>query len=86
VVELHIAGGRPADHEGLATLEDDHGLEVQPGTWALAAHIAARAPNLKAMIIECERNPIEAVLPLFAECRARLGAHLPRPEVPPAAR
>jgi uncharacterized protein (UPF0276 family) len=36
VVELHIAGGRPADHEGLATLEDDHGLEVQPGTWALA--------------------------------------------------
>lgn len=86
VVELHIAGGRPVDHEGLATLEDDHGLEVQPGTWALAERIAAQAPNLKAVIIECERNPVEAVLPLFAECRARLGPHLPRPEVPLAAR
>lgn len=82
VIELHIAGGRPTEHAGLELIEDDHGIDVLPETWQIAEHIAARAPNLKAVIIECERNSIEAALPLYAECRARLGAHLPRAEAP----
>lgn len=79
VIELHIAGGRLSQHQGLDLIDDDHGVDVLPQTWQIAEHIAARAPNLKAVIIECERNPAAAALPLFAECRARLGAHLPQP-------
>ena len=79
VIELHIAGGSPRSHQGLDVIDDDHGVSVSPDTWAIAEHIAARAPNLKAVIVECERNPIDAAAPIFAECAARLGAHLPRP-------
>lgn len=72
VVELHIAGGRLHDEAGLPWIEDDHGPEVLPDTWQIAAEAARRAPNLKAIIVECERNPIPAVLPIFARAQALL--------------
>lgn len=76
VVELHIAGGAECDHEGLHWVDDDHGTDVLPDTWRIADHVAARAPNLKAVVVECERNPLPAVLPLYAEVLARLGPAL----------
>ncbi len=72
VVELHIAGGRLHDEAGLPWIEDDHGPEVLPDTWQIAAEAARRATNLKAIIVECERNPIPAVLPIFARAQALL--------------
>lgn len=74
VVELHIAGGSHRDHDGLSWIDDDHGTEVLAETWAIVEHVAARAPNLKAVVIECERNPLPAVRPLFAAAEARLAA------------
>jgi uncharacterized protein (UPF0276 family) len=72
VVEIHVAGGSEADHAGFAWVEDDHGVDVLDDTWRIVGHIAAHAPNLKAVVVECERNPLDAVLPLFAETRRRL--------------
>lgn len=72
VVELHIAGGRIHDEAGLPWIEDDHGPEVLPDTWQIATEAARRATNLKAIIVECERNPIPAVLPIFARSQALL--------------
>jgi uncharacterized protein (UPF0276 family) len=81
VVELHVAGGAEADHAGFAWVDDDHGGAVLPDTWSIVEHVVARAPNLKAVVVECERNPLDVALPLFADVRARLGDHL-RPATP----
>ncbi len=71
VVELHIAGGTLRDHKGFPWIEDDHGRDVLPETWEIAEHLAAAAPNLKAVVIECERNPIDVVRPLFGAAATR---------------
>ena len=72
LVEIHIAGISERDTDGMAWLEDTHGVEIQEVTWTIVEHVLARAPNLKAVVIECERNPLEAVLPLFDQARNRL--------------
>lgn len=73
VLELHVAGGRERDVEGLAFVDDDHGTAVLPDTWAIFEAAIARAPNLRAVVVECERNPIPAVLPLFRRVAAAWG-------------
>ena len=65
IVEVHVAGGSTFEHEGRTFIDDDHGLEVQAGTWQLLETVLDRAPNLKAVVFECERNRIDEVLPGF---------------------
>jgi uncharacterized protein len=65
IIELHVAGGSEHAHEGYAFVEDDHTTEVLPDTWRIFDYIVARAPHLKAVVFECERNPLEACLPGF---------------------
>ena len=66
VVELHVAGGTPVDVEGLSLIEDAHGPEPLPETWAiLEAVLSAKPPSLKAIVYECERNPADDVLANF---------------------
>lgn len=65
VVELHIAGGVERQHEGFAYVADDHTPAVLDETWAIFEHVIAGAHNLKAVVFECERNPLEACLPGF---------------------
>ena len=72
VVELHVAGGRLFEHGGRSFVEDDHGTEVLPESWAILDHVLARAVNLRAVIVEAERNPLEKALPLFEAVRERL--------------
>lgn len=74
VVELHIAGGSVRDEAGLAWVDDDHGPAVLPDTWEIAAEAIARASNLKAIVVECERNAIAPVLPLFTRAADLLAA------------
>jgi uncharacterized protein (UPF0276 family) len=76
VIELHVAGGRVHELDGLAWVEDDHGVEVLPDTWRIAEAVIARARNLRAIVVECERNSIAEVLPLFRRTQALLPAHL----------
>jgi uncharacterized protein (UPF0276 family) len=66
IVEMHVAGGRALDTpDGFAFVDDDHSLGVLDEVWPLLERIAPNAPNLKAVVLECERNPLDAVLPLF---------------------
>jgi len=76
VVELHLAGGRELEREGLAWVEDDHGVEILPETWAIAEAAIDRASNLRALVVECERNAIAEVVPLFERAASLAGAEL----------
>jgi len=66
VVEMHVAGSSLAEHDGFSWLEDDHGLDVLPETWALVRRVAAGASELRAVVLECERNSLEDCLPVYA--------------------
>jgi uncharacterized protein len=72
VVELHVAGGRVHERGGFTWIEDDHGTDVLPDTWAISEAAIARATNLRAVVVECERNPIPAVVSLFEAVEALL--------------
>ncbi len=71
VLELHIAGGSRFDHLGRAFIDDDHCAQPLPETWELLEYVLPRAPALRAIVYECERNPLESVLPGFGQLRAR---------------
>jgi uncharacterized protein (UPF0276 family) len=73
VVELHVAGGTPHAVDGFAWVEDDHTPDVLADTWQVVEYVVPRAPNLKAVVFECERNPAAACLPGFARLAALLG-------------
>jgi uncharacterized protein (UPF0276 family) len=75
VVELHIAGGTEQHLHGMPWIEDDHGTTILPETWEIVDHMVAHAPNLRAIIIECERNPLAEVLPLFEAVAERFSGH-----------
>ena len=73
VVEIHVAGGVVRQDQGYTWIEDDHSPAVLDATWAIVAHVLARAPNLRAIVFECERNPLAATLPVYR----RLAGMLP---------
>jgi len=75
IVELHIAGGTERQHEGLGFIEDDHGTSVLPGAWEIFSYALTRAKNLRAVVFECERNPLEQVLPILRQIGRMLAAH-----------
>ena len=72
VVELHVAGGEEREHEGFRHVVDSHTLDVLPETWELVDEVARSAPQLRAVVLECERNPLEVVLPGFEALERRL--------------
>ncbi|HEU5057792.1 MAG TPA: DUF692 family protein [Kofleriaceae bacterium] len=73
VVEMHVAGGVERDTDGFPWVEDDHQPEPLPDTWQIFEHVAARAPNLRAVVYECERNPPGEVTGNFRRIRHTLG-------------
>lgn len=72
VVEMHVAGGSLHSQDGFDWVEDDHTPDPLPDTWRIFEHVAARAPNLRAVVYECERNSEAEVLPGFARLRDTL--------------
>lgn len=81
VVEMHVAGASTTEVEGLSIVEDDHTTVVLPDTWAIAEALVPRATELRAVVFECERNPLAACLPGFgriAETLSVSGAAEPR--------
>ena len=72
VVELHVAGSTPHEHGGVTYWEDDHTPEVLAETWAIFDWLAPKLPNLKAVVFECERNPLHTVLAGFERLSATL--------------
>ena len=71
VIEVHVAGGVLHDLDGLAWIEDAHGVDVLPEVWSLTEAVLARAPNCRAVVVEAERNPLPAVRGLMAQVAAR---------------
>jgi uncharacterized protein (UPF0276 family) len=65
VVELHVAGSTRREHDGLAYWDDDHTPHILDDTWRIFERVVPHAPNLKAVVFECERNPLHAVLAGF---------------------
>jgi uncharacterized protein (UPF0276 family) len=72
VVELHIAGGEEHSHDGFSWIEDAHAPGVLDHTWRILDAIVDRLPNLRAVVFECERNPLAEVAPVFGEIARRL--------------
>ncbi len=66
VVEVHVAGASEFVQDGRCFIDDNHSPEPLPETWLLLEHVLARAPALRAIVYECERNRIEDVVPRFA--------------------
>jgi uncharacterized protein (UPF0276 family) len=77
VVELHVAGGSELDVDGLALVDDSHGPEPLPDTWAIFEHVVARAPGLRAVVYECEKNDADQVLDNFRRLNQRFAARVP---------
>jgi uncharacterized protein len=83
VVEMHVAGGAYTEVEGYQYIEDSHAPEPLPATWEILEYVVPRAPNLKALVFECEHNAPEECLLVFE----RLNALFPvKPEARGAAR
>ncbi|MCB9545605.1 MAG: DUF692 family protein [Myxococcales bacterium] len=72
VVEVHVAGAGHAEVDGLAIVEDDHTPAVLPDTWTILEALAPRATELRAVVFECERNPLDDCLPGFRRIAATL--------------
>jgi uncharacterized protein (UPF0276 family) len=70
IVELHVAGTTQHTYDGFVYRQDDHTPQVLDDTWEIFAWIAPRAPNLKAVVFECERNALEAVMAGFQRIAA----------------
>lgn len=71
VIEVHLAGGRLAP-SGLWI--DSHDHPVDELAWTLLAHVARRAPNLRAVIIERDDRlpPLDELLSEVARARSIL--------------
>jgi uncharacterized protein len=72
IIELHVAGATEYEKDGFAYVEDDHKTTILPETWAILDYVAPRAPHLKAVVYECERNPLGECLGGFERIAAAL--------------
>lgn len=77
VIELHVAGGTPAQIDGLPIIEDSHVPEPLTDTWRIYEHVVLRASNLRAVVYECEKNPIEECVDNFRRLRSAWQAARP---------
>ena len=77
VIELHMAGGSTQFFQGLEYIEDDHNPEILALTWSLFEMISPRLTELRAVIFECERNPLEKCRNHMLELRTSLDQNLP---------
>jgi len=65
IVEMHVAGGTTRVLDGYRYVDDDHTPAVLPETWTIFEHLVPRCPNLRAVVFECERNPLPETLAGF---------------------
>lgn len=70
IVEMHVAGGAFAEVDGYRFIEDNHAPEPLPATWEILEYVLPRAPNLKAIVFECEHNAPEECLPVLERLNA----------------
>ena len=76
LVELHVAGGALTQSSGYEYIDDNHTPEPLPATWEILEYVVPRAPNLKAIVYECEHNPPELCLANFERLNVLFPAKL----------
>lgn len=72
VVEIHVAGASGFKQAGRDFVDDDHSPDVLDDTWRILEAVLPRAVNRRAIVFECERNPVDAVVPVFERLHAAL--------------
>ena len=77
IVELHLAGGARRLHRELSYIEDDHNPQVLPETWEVFQRCAPHLTELRAVIFECERNPLSRCQDELLKIRRTLDKRLP---------
>ena len=77
IVEIHVAGGSERRHDGFAWVEDDHTPAVLADTWAIVEAVVPAARELRAVVFECERNPMADCLTGFARLHGLLARSRP---------
>ena len=75
ILELHVAGGAEREADGYRFVEDSHTVAVLPETWQILDYVLPRAPHLRAIVFECERNPIADCRPGFERIAGLLARH-----------
>jgi uncharacterized protein (UPF0276 family) len=74
VVEIHAAGGSLFEHRGRSFVDDDHSPEPLEATWQILDWVLPRAPELRALVYEGERNGEALALPRLQRLAERLDA------------
>lgn len=74
IVALRVAGGviEARGTPAKRYYRDAHDLPVLPETWRVLRHVVERAPNLRAVCVECEGAMSSAILPLLRRTRERV--------------
>ncbi|HEY7712723.1 MAG TPA: hypothetical protein VIG57_22120, partial [Candidatus Entotheonella sp.] len=54
--------------------DDAHTPEVLDDTWTIFDWVVSRAPQVKAVVFECERNPLASVISGFQRIRTTLAS------------
>ena len=72
VMEIHVAGAREVEVDGLSVILDDHTPNILPDTWSILDAVVPCAQNLRALVFECERNSLETCLGGFQELKTHL--------------
>jgi uncharacterized protein (UPF0276 family) len=75
IVEMHLAGGGTRAFGGFEWVEDTHGGELLPEVWELFEYLVPKCPNLKAIVFECERNPLVDTVAGFGRMADIIGRH-----------
>jgi uncharacterized protein (UPF0276 family) len=70
VVEIHVAGASEFRHAGRIFVDDDHAPTPLGDTWRIFDAVLPKAPNLRAVVFECERNRADEVVPTFERLRS----------------
>jgi len=73
VVEIHVAGATEFEAGGRRFVDDDHSPAPLADTWRILEAVLPRARNLRALVLECERNRADQVVPVFERLRTVLG-------------
>lgn len=81
VVEVHMAGGQWRSLEGLSLIEDAHTPTILPETWEALECAGPQMSELRAVVFECERNPLRDCAPELERLHKRLSA-LITPQAP----
>ena len=78
VIEVHLAGGTKHIRNGCEVIEDDHSPHILDETWHLFKTCSPHFSNLRALVFECERNPLRECLDpmqaLYQTCLTYLGS------------